>query len=301
MSEKESGEGLSDIDYILAHLDDKEQNLQNLADNINKYVEETFKISGNNPNKIRQNLDILRKKIFDIYGEQGLKLSDIIILDKAEKIRKPLVKSVSEDIVGSAPKEEITHSVINVEGNPFLSGAEAIDEKGNKEKIKRINRIFNEEDIKKLEKRGYQLGGKYEEDIGDILRQSKSFKQKGPFQKTIISGAEQKLAIKASGFIESIKKLDPDTGNILTKLFKRWARWTFLNPKDVGIESTLSSRYTGTNWFAKQLRKMIPETKNKKVAAQLIILAGLVTGLTYLIKLHQTHHVIPKKKKHNNH
>ena len=119
----------------------------------------------------------------------------------------------------------------------------------------------------------------------------------------IITQTEQKLASKTASFIENIKNLDPDTGNILTKLFKRWARWTFLNPKDAGIEGTLSSKYTGANWFAKQLRKMIPETRNKKVAAQLIILAGLATGLAYLVKLHQTHHVISKKNnhKHNHH
>ena len=46
---------------------------------------------------------------------------------------------------------------------------------------------------------------------------------------------------------------------------------------------------------------MIPETRNKKVAAQLIILAGLASGLAYLIKLHRTHHVIPKKKSEHHH
>ena len=112
----------------------------------------------------------------------------------------------------------------------------------------------------------------------------------------ILVDTQEKVATKGLAFIEYIKNIDPKSGNIFKRMFKKWARYTFLNPEDVGKTTKYSQN--ATNIFSKGLRKLIPETRNKKIAAQLLILAGLVTGLAYLIKLHQTHHIIPKEKKH---
>ena len=132
--------------------------------------------------------------------------------------------------------------------------------------------------------------------------------KENPVEKILTEGKEdvvvQKLKL-TKGFMAKINeyldqvvtvaaKEDPSKLDFFRKL-SRWVKLTlFKNP-----EKKLSEE--SVNRAARLFKSLVPETRSNKIKTLLLLIAGLFTTLGVVIKLHRTHHIIPRKNGHNHH
>lgn len=130
--------------------------------------------------------------------------------------------------------------------------------------------------------------GKREGIITHVERQEK-MKNMGMFKKIIY-----RINNYLDDLVEEAEEQEPANLNMYKRL-SRWMKIKLFKNLESG-EKRISEKQT--NMISKMISKMIPETRSNKIKALLLIIAGLVTSLGLLIKLHKTHHIIPKKKGH---
>ena len=92
--------------------------------------------------------------------------------------------------------------------------------------------------------------------------------------------------------VTEANKLDPkQLGNVRRVI--RSIKIKLLSNPESGQKSMSE---LSANKYAKFFKRMVPETRNKKLATLFIIVAGLFTTLGILINMHRTHHIIAKRK-----
>ncbi len=227
-----------------------------------------------------------------------MKHVDYMVSDVEDKIKK----------IEENPDVDYGETLIKIE--QIINKTEKeMEEKGYpKEFIQSVEKLLSDR-VSKLIDTDLEIDDIEEDNFGSkIVKYIESTKEKGKREsmQTYVERQEKmknmgmfkKIIYRINNYlddlVEEAEEQEPANLNMYKRL-SRWMKIKLFKNLESG-EKRISEKQT--NMISKMISKMIPETRSNKIKALLLIIAGLVTSLGLLIKLHKTHHIIPKKKGH---